>query len=74
MNRVAVFALDGATFAVIRPAVEQGKLPHIGALMERGVSAELESTIPPITGAAWTSFQTGVHPGRHGAYYWLTRE
>jgi predicted AlkP superfamily phosphohydrolase/phosphomutase len=74
VNKVAVFALDGATFEVIRPAVEQGELPHIGALLERGASGELESTIPPITGAAWTSFQTGVSPGRHGAFDWLTRE
>jgi predicted AlkP superfamily phosphohydrolase/phosphomutase len=74
VNKVAVFALDGATFAVIRPAVEQGELPHLGALLEKGASGELESTIPPITGAAWTTFQTGVNPGRHGAFDWLTRE
>lgn len=74
MNKVAVFGLDGATFAVIRPAVERGELPHIAKLMEQGVHGELESTIPPITGAAWTSFQTGLNPGRHGAFDWLTRE
>ncbi|MFQ6117461.1 MAG: alkaline phosphatase family protein, partial [Candidatus Bipolaricaulia bacterium] len=33
-----------------------------------------KSTIPPITGAAWTSFQTGLNPGRHGLFDWLTRE
>jgi len=74
LNRVAVFGLDGATFAVIRPAVERGELPHIAKLMEGGVHGELESTIPPITGAAWTSFQTGLNPGRHGAFDWLTRK
>lgn len=74
MNKVAVFGLDGATFAVIRPAVDQGELPHIAKLMEEGVHGELLSTIPPITGAAWTSFQTGLNPGRHGLFDWLTRE
>ena len=71
-NRVVVFGLDGATFEVIRSAISE--LPNIARLMEEGVHGELESTIPPITGAAWTSFQTGVNPGRHGLFDWLTRE
>ena len=74
MNKVAVFGLDGATFALIRPAVEQGLLPTIASLLERGAWGELESTIPPITGAAWSTFQTGLNPGRHGVVDWLTRE
>lgn len=74
MNRVVVFGLDGATFEVIHPAVERGELPNIAKLIEQGVHGELESTIPPITGAAWTSFQTGVNPGRHGAFDWLSRK
>lgn len=74
LNKLAVFGLDGATFKVILPAVEQGKLPVIGQLLQGGVFSELESTIPPITGAAWATFQTGVNPGRHGAFDWLTRE
>ncbi|MGQ9733995.1 MAG: alkaline phosphatase family protein [Candidatus Bipolaricaulia bacterium] len=74
MNKVAVFGLDGATFSIIRPAVERGELPNLGALLESGVYGELESTIPPITAAAWTTFQTGVNPGEHGAFDWLVRE
>ncbi len=73
MNKVAVFALDGATFEVIEPAVREGRLPTLARLLEEGAHGALESTIPPITGAAWTSFQTGVNPGRHGAFDWLTR-
>ncbi|MEF8725887.1 MAG: alkaline phosphatase family protein, partial [Candidatus Bipolaricaulota bacterium] len=26
---------------------------------------------PPLTGPAWSSFQTGVNPGKHGVYSWL---
>lgn len=74
MNKVAVFGLDGATFSIIRPAVEQGSLPNLGALLRGGAYGELESTIPPITAAAWVTFQTGVNPGEHGAFDWLVRE
>jgi predicted AlkP superfamily phosphohydrolase/phosphomutase len=73
-HRVAVIALDGATFDLIEPWTAQGYLPYLRKLMEEGASARLVSTQPPITGAAWTSFQTGVHPGRHGVFDWLTRK
>jgi len=74
LNRVAVIGLDGATFSVIRPGIERGELPNIAKLMEEGTWGKLLSTVPPITGAAWTSFQTGLNPGQHGLFDWLTRE
>lgn len=69
-----IIGLDGATFKVIMPWVNQGKLPNIGKLIQEGVHGNLESTLPPITGAAWSTFQTGVNPGKHGVFDWLTRE
>ncbi|MCS6902915.1 MAG: alkaline phosphatase family protein [Candidatus Bipolaricaulota bacterium] len=73
-RRVLVIALDGATLDLIEPWARENRLPHLRALLESGASARLESTLPPITGAAWTSFQTGVQPGRHGHFDWLTRD
>lgn len=65
---VLVIGIDGATFDQILPLVEQGKLPHIGAILRRGSWGPLRSTIPPVTAPAWSSFMTGVNPGRHGIY------
>ncbi len=73
-RRVVVIALDGATFDLIEPWAAAGLLPHLKQLLQRGAVARLESTLPPITGAAWTSFQTGVQPGRHGHFDWLMRQ
>ncbi len=73
-QRVVVIALDGATFDLIEPWAAAGYLPHLRTLLEHGAWARLESTQPPITGAAWTSFQTGVQPGRHGLFDWLARK
>jgi predicted AlkP superfamily phosphohydrolase/phosphomutase len=72
--KVFVIALDGATFDLIEPWAAAGHLPHLQKLIANGAYARLESTLPPITGAAWTSFQTGVQPGRHGIFDWLTRK
>ncbi len=69
-----VVAFDGATLDLIEPWAAAGHLPHLKKLIDHGAVARLVSTQPPITGAAWTSFQTGVHPGRHGVFDWLSRK
>ncbi|MBM3474447.1 MAG: hypothetical protein FJX75_14380 [Armatimonadetes bacterium] len=66
--KVLVIGLDGATFDVIEPWVEAGRLPNIGRLMAEGVWGPLQSTIHPLTPTAWTTFATGCSPGKHGVY------
>jgi predicted AlkP superfamily phosphohydrolase/phosphomutase len=68
LDPVLVLALDGATFDVIRPLVEAGELPNLGAWMERGDSSRLPSTTPPVTFPAWSSFMTGREPSEHGIF------
>lgn len=70
--RLILFGLDGATFDVLEPAVAAGKLPTIGRLMSRGSWRVLQSIIPPITAAAWTTMMTGVNPGKHGIFEFYT--
>lgn len=65
---VLVLGLDGATFDLILPWVEQGYLPCLGRLLREGSSSPLRSTIPPITPCAWSSFMTGKNPGKHGLF------
>jgi predicted AlkP superfamily phosphohydrolase/phosphomutase len=66
-----VIGLDGATWKVLDVLIKKGKLPFISRLKFEGASGILESTIPPITAPAWTSFQTGVNPGKHGVFGFL---
>ena len=73
MRRVLVIGLDGGTFDVIRPLVAAGRLPCLGSLMRGGVSGNLRSTLPPLTMPAWSSFITGVNPGRHGLVDFVRR-
>jgi len=65
-RRVLIVGLDGATFDVLNPLMEAGYMPNLRRLVETGTSGILESTKPPITPAAWTTFMTGKGPGRHG--------
>ena len=63
-TRVFIISLDGATFDVIRPLARQGYMPNLKRMLREGLSAELESIIPPVTAPAWTSFMTGKQPSK----------
>ena len=71
--RALVIGLDGATFKVLRPLMEAGALPTLAGIAERGATAELLSTVPPVTALAWPSFMTGKNPGKHGVLGWQER-
>ncbi|MYL81759.1 phosphodiesterase [Desulfovibrio aerotolerans] len=71
-KRVVVVGWDGATFDIIQPLLAKGRMPHLAALLARGVHGPLCSTVPPVTPVAWTSFATGASPGRHGIFDALT--
>lgn len=72
-SHVFVIGLDGATFDLIHPFIAQGFLPNLQSLISKGASAELSSTIPPVTASAWTSFMTGKNPGKHGLFDFMQR-
>jgi len=72
--RVMVIALDGATFDILKPWLEADKLPTLKKLYDNGAHADLMTTFPPITAAAWNSMMTGKNPGKHGIYEFLQRK
>jgi predicted AlkP superfamily phosphohydrolase/phosphomutase len=67
-HKVFVIGLDGATFDVMIPLIQQGRLQNIAALMQQGGWGRLRSTIHPLTPPAWTTFMTGKNPGKHGVF------
>lgn len=74
MERVFIFGIDGATFDLINPLIDKGKLPNLEKLVKEGCKAVLHSTTPPNSSVAWTSLMTGVNPGKHGIFYFLQQE
>jgi predicted AlkP superfamily phosphohydrolase/phosphomutase len=73
-NKLLVIGLDGGTFDLLNPWMEDGTLPHLKKIKEEGMCGTLQSTIPPITAPAWTSFFTGKNPGKHGVYEFLVKK
>ena len=68
-----IIGLDGATWDLLDPWIRAGRLPHLGRLRERCVWGALRSTMPPVTFPAWTTFATGVNPGKHGIFDFTRR-
>jgi len=64
--RVLIVGLDGATWTVLKDLMEEGKLPFLKRIVENGSYGYLESTISPVTGAAWPAMATGKNPVRRG--------
>lgn len=72
-GRIFVIGIDGGDYSLINTWLKEGRLPNLAKLKAKGSFGKLRSTIPPITGAAWSSFQTGTNPGKHGAFNWFKR-
>jgi len=72
--KVVVIGLDGATFDLIDPWIAEGKLPTLAELLRSGAGGALRSTIPHHSGPAWTSFATGLGPGKHSIYSFFHRD
>jgi predicted AlkP superfamily phosphohydrolase/phosphomutase len=73
MTKLLVIGLDGATLDLIEPWAKQGLLPNLARLMQAGVYGHLQSVLPVLSSAAWSSFMTGVNPGKHGLYDFVKR-
>lgn len=67
-QKLLVIGLDGASFNVLDSLIEKGYLKTLSNLMANGARAPLETTFPPITAVAWSSFMTGKNPGKHGIF------
>jgi predicted AlkP superfamily phosphohydrolase/phosphomutase len=73
-RRVLVLALDGATFDLIGPWLDDGSMPNLARLRAEGACGKLRSIVPPVTAPAWCSFMTGKNPGKHGVFEFFLRE
>ncbi len=72
MTKTVVIGLDGVGFPLLAQYADA--LPHLTAYRNDGLIGKLRSTVPPLTGPAWSTFQTGVNPGKHGVFGWRTRK
>jgi len=73
-KKVVVIGFDGADYQIVDQMLAAGELPNLGRLAARGGFKPLTPTNPPQTPVSWSTFATGVNPGRTGIYDFLRRK
>lgn len=72
--KVVILGFDGADADLSRQWMDEGKLPNLAKLRDQGSFSPLQSTIPSQTPVSWSTFATGLNPGRHGIFDFLKRD
>jgi len=67
-RRVLLIGWDAADWKVIDRLMEEGKMPNIAGLVERGVMGNLATLYPSLSPTLWTSIATGKRPYKHGIW------
>lgn len=72
-GRVIILGFDGADPHLTREMMDKGELPNLKKLATEGSFQPLESSNPPQSPSAWSSFNTCKHPLNHGIFDFLKR-
>jgi predicted AlkP superfamily phosphohydrolase/phosphomutase len=67
--KILVVGLDAFEPSLVKMWSEEGELPHLAELTKKGRWGYLRSVPNMNSAPAWSSFATGVNPGKHGIYY-----
>jgi predicted AlkP superfamily phosphohydrolase/phosphomutase len=73
-KRVVVIGMDGMDPGLTAQWMAEGKLPNLKALAAEGTFHPLQTATPSMSPVAWSSFMTGVDPGKHGIFDFITRD
>jgi len=74
VRKFVILGLDGMDYRMTKRMLAEGKLPTLEKLSRTGCFKPLATTVPSISPVAWSSFQTGVNPGKHNIFDFLTRD
>src|SRR5512143_1100075 len=73
-QKVLVLGFDGVDAAYTEKWMNEGKLPNLAKLRAQGTFRPLRPTIPAQTPVSWSTFTTGIDPGRTGIFDFLRRD
>ncbi|MCU0285937.1 MAG: alkaline phosphatase family protein [Acidobacteria bacterium] len=74
-KRTIIVGFDGMDYQLMNRFIKEGKrFPNFEKLAKEGTFAPLLSTEPPISPVAWSTFSTGVNPGKHNIFDFLTTD
>jgi predicted AlkP superfamily phosphohydrolase/phosphomutase len=72
-RKVLVLGFDGMDPHLTQIWMDQGKLPAFERLRARGGFSPLQTSLPPQSPVAWSNFITGMNPGGHGIFDFISR-
>lgn len=73
-QKVIVLGFDGADAKYTEQWMNEGKLPNMAKLRAAGTFRPLRPTVPAQTPVSWSTFSTGIDPGRTGIFDFLRRD
>jgi predicted AlkP superfamily phosphohydrolase/phosphomutase len=73
-KRLFILGLDGSPLPLLRQLMQEGDLPNLSRLFEKGSAVEMSSSLPDVSAVAWTSVNTGMNPAKHGIYGFIDRK
>jgi predicted AlkP superfamily phosphohydrolase/phosphomutase len=73
-RRVIIVGFDGLDPILCNTFMEQGAMPNLKRLSQTGSYRTLKTTTPAISPVAWSTFSTGVNPGKHRIFDFFTRD
>src|SRR5207248_10102584 len=74
IKRAVILGFDGMDPELAERFIAEGKLPNLARLQQQGTFRKLRTTFPAISPVAWSTFMTGVNPGKHNIYDFLARD
>ena len=72
--KILVLGFDGLSWEVVDSLVARGELSNMKAVLDKGSSWVLKSTVPPLTPAAWGTIFSGLAPSEHGVFDFTSRD
>lgn len=73
-RRMIIVGFDGMDASLCDAYLAAGKLPNLQRLSRTGAYRRLKTTTPAISPVAWSTFSTGVNPGKHRIFDFFTRD
>ncbi|MGZ8851628.1 MAG: alkaline phosphatase family protein, partial [Thermoanaerobaculia bacterium] len=73
-QKVIVLGFDGVDARLVEQWMNEGKLPNLARLRAAGTFRPLRPTVPAQTPVSWSTFSTGIDPGRTGIFDFLRRD
>jgi predicted AlkP superfamily phosphohydrolase/phosphomutase len=73
-QKVIVLGFDGVDARYTERWMNEGKLPNLARLRAEGTFRPLRPTVPAQTPVSWSTFSTGIDPGRTGIFDFLRRD